>query len=119
MQHSQLPDTLRITTGSGGLHLWCKTSVCIRNTVVLGGFPGIDVRGEGVYVVAPPSLHRSGQRYEVSEEYPIIEAPEPLIALCFHRQTIPEITQEVGQPIPERNQMLAKVAVVDLEYQMG
>lgn len=59
---------------------------------VLGGFPGIDVRGEGVYVVAPPSLHRNGQRYEDSKEYPIIEAPEPLIALCFHRQTIPEIT---------------------------
>ncbi len=107
-----LPDTWRITTGSGGVHLWYKTNIPIRNTVSLGGFPGIDVRGEGGYVVAPPSLHRSGQRYEVAEDYPISEASEPLIELCAHRQIAQGSTLSTEQSILEgqRNQTLTSLA---------
>jgi hypothetical protein len=107
-----LPDTWRITTGSGGVHLWYKSNIPIRNTVSLGGFQGIDVRGEGGYVVAPPSLHRNGRRYEVAEDYPIIEAPEALIALCSCRQVTLQTASTIGETIPEgkRNQTLASFA---------
>lgn len=46
--------------------------------------PGLDLRGDGGYVVAPPSLHASGRRYEwdVSpEEAPFAHAPDWLISL--------------------------------------
>lgn len=58
-----LPATLRATTGGGGLHfvfLWPGRRVPPRSHL-LG--PGVDVRGDGSYIVAAPSLHVSGQRY--------------------------------------------------------
>jgi hypothetical protein len=59
-----LPDTLEAKTGSGGRHIFFKHPgveiPCGAN--VFG--PGIDIRGDGGYVVAPPSKHISGHRYE-------------------------------------------------------
>lgn len=83
-----LPETLQITTGSGGIHFWYKTDKPIRNTARLAGYDGIDIRGIGGYVVAPPSLHRSGLRYEVSPIWDgeIMPAPPALIELCLAKQ---------------------------------
>lgn len=56
--------TATVRTG-GGLHLyyWQPQGIEIRNSASkLGKF--IDVRGEGGYVIAPPSVHISGSRYE-------------------------------------------------------
>lgn len=61
--YGSLPETSRCRTGSGGLHVYFayppEWFVPSRNSLR----PGIDLRGEGGYVVAPPSLHKSGQRY--------------------------------------------------------
>ena len=53
-----------VKTGGGGLHLYFHypEGMTIRNST--GNLaPGIDVRAAGGYVIAPPSLHRSGNRY--------------------------------------------------------
>jgi hypothetical protein len=49
-------------SGGAGRHLYfAHPKVLLRNK---GGLaPGIDLRGDGGYVVAPPSLHASGVRY--------------------------------------------------------
>jgi hypothetical protein len=61
-EHGHLPATLECCTGGGGCHLYfAHPGGLIRNKVGLG--PGIDLRGDGGYVVAPPSLHASGRRY--------------------------------------------------------
>jgi hypothetical protein len=56
--------TVEQITGSGGRHLvfaWDDAAGEIRNrTNVL---PGVDVRGEGGYVIVPPSSHLSGTPY--------------------------------------------------------
>jgi putative DNA primase/helicase len=60
-----LPDTLTVSTGrnDGGRHYWFKyPGASIRNAV--GLLPGVDVRGTGGYVLAPPSRHRSGTSYQ-------------------------------------------------------
>jgi hypothetical protein len=54
---------LRAVTPNFGSHLYFRVpaGVKIRNRV--GVIPGVDVRGEGGYVVAPPSVHPNGERY--------------------------------------------------------
>jgi len=105
-----LPDTLRITTGSGGCHLWYKTPTPLRNTTRLDGLEGLDIRGQGGYVVAPPSMHKTGNPYVVADNYPIPEAPQALIQLCL--QKVPESVASDGEPITEgqRNQSLTSLA---------
>jgi len=53
-----------VKTGGGGLHLYFHypEGMTIRNSTGKLA-PGIDVRADGGYVIAPPSLHRSGNRY--------------------------------------------------------
>jgi putative DNA primase/helicase len=64
-RHGPLPATLRSTTGGGGFHLYFRYPADgrIPNSTSRVG-PGLDVRGDGGYVVAPPSLHKSGRRYQ-------------------------------------------------------
>jgi hypothetical protein len=63
VEHGKLPLTLRFRTGSGGLHLvYRDESYAIPGRI--GLLPGIDIRGQGGQIVAPPSLHQSGRRYE-------------------------------------------------------
>lgn len=51
--------TLTVRTGGSGLHLYLKGDLPARN----GFRPGLDLKAEGGYVVAPPSVHASGRRY--------------------------------------------------------
>ena len=51
-----------VTTGGGGRHYYFASSGHLKNRV--GILPGIDFRGENGYVLAPPSNHISGSRYE-------------------------------------------------------
>jgi putative DNA primase/helicase len=55
-------DTPRVRTGSGGLHVYLAYPTdgsSIRNSEGLLG-PGIDVRGDGGYVLCPPSRTNKG-----------------------------------------------------------
>jgi Bifunctional DNA primase/polymerase, N-terminal/Primase C terminal 1 (PriCT-1) len=58
----ELPRTVEVVTGSGGLHVYLSVDREVRNTAGQLG-PKLDTRGDGGYVVAPPSLHASGGRY--------------------------------------------------------
>jgi hypothetical protein len=60
-RHGQLPETPRVLTGGGGMHLFFAVDQAIGNRTGLA--PGIDLRGDGGFVVAPPSMHQSGRRY--------------------------------------------------------
>lgn len=109
-----LPATLRILTGSSGAHLWYKykSEVPIRNTAALAGLPGIDVRGTGGYVIAPPSIHRCGNPYSITEDCEIAQAPQALIDLCTTKKNKNFETQAAGSElIPEgqRNQTLTSM----------
>lgn len=64
--NGELPDTWQSITGRGGYHIFFKDSAVNQNRV--GLYEGIDIRGEGGYIVAPPSLHPNGRRYEWEQE---------------------------------------------------
>jgi hypothetical protein len=61
VQHGMLPPTWESTTGNGR-HLWFKYIAPIPSSTGRIG-PGLDVRADGGYVVAPPSIHPSGRVY--------------------------------------------------------
>jgi len=80
-----LPDAPRVLTGGGGLHAYFQhpgryvPSRC-------GIAPGVDVKADGGYVLAPPSTHRSGTRYawEVAahlDDVPLAPVPAWLLRL--------------------------------------
>jgi hypothetical protein len=85
-QHGPLPETLMARSPSGSIHyywLWPTDDggFEIKNTAGKIA-PGIDTRGEGGMVVAPPSL-RKGERYVwVNWGTPIARAPDWLVALA-------------------------------------
>jgi hypothetical protein len=55
-----------VRTGRGWHYYFRYPSdgIVIKNTVRLLGIDGVDLRGEGGYVVAPPSVHATGALYE-------------------------------------------------------
>jgi P4 family phage/plasmid primase-like protien len=58
-----LPLGLRQATGSDGLHIWLRVAAGAQ---IPGGnrvLPGIDIKGDGGYVVVAPSMHLKGKRY--------------------------------------------------------
>lgn len=64
-RHGQLPETVTVTTPGGGLHLYFKTPAnhdAATNRSTLGA--GIDIRGAGGFVVAPPTIHPNGRPYQ-------------------------------------------------------
>src|SRR5262249_9613727 len=52
-------------------------------------FPGVDVKADGGYVVAPPSLHQSGRRYVVTVDRPLAELPQTWLDALLATQAPP------------------------------
>jgi len=61
-KYGKLPNTVEQITGGGGRQIFFKAIGNLPNAVRFA--PGLDIRTDGGLVVAPPSLHTSGQRYE-------------------------------------------------------
>jgi len=63
-KHGPLPRTVQERSGGGGRHFFFKNppSIDIRPKVRL--LPGLDVRGNGSYIVVAPSKHISGGTYK-------------------------------------------------------
>lgn len=60
-----LPVTPMVKTGKEyGYHLYCRFNEILRNFQARADLPSIDLRSEGGYVVAPPSIHPNGKQYE-------------------------------------------------------
>lgn len=103
--HGMIPDTLQVTTGGGGSHLFFNyPDVKLRGK--LGD--GIDVKSDGGYVVAPPSVHpESKQRYAWRNDYAIADMPAWMLKLL----TAPPTTRDVIGEIQtgERNNTLFQI----------
>ena len=61
-RHGAIVETIEAHTGGGGRHLYfAHPGDILHNRVGLAS--GVDLRGDGGYVVAPPSVHASGEPY--------------------------------------------------------
>ncbi len=61
LSHGTFPLTWMAHTGSGGAHIFFRDTEKHGNRA--GIIPAVDFRGDGGYIVAPPSMHPNGTRY--------------------------------------------------------
>jgi KaiC/GvpD/RAD55 family RecA-like ATPase len=125
-EHGALPKTLCVKTGRtgadgkrNGFHYYFRApgGAEIRNSAgVLG--KGLDIRADGGYVVAPPSLHLSGLLYEwlapepPLADPPLADAPSWMLAKLAEVKPALEVSRGQGETIAEggRNAALASLA---------
>ena len=83
-------ELLEVRTGSGGTHLYfeCRSPTPSRANIL----PGIDVKADGDYVVAPPSLDVGGSRYQFASNSDLVLPPLPaaLRDLIFKASSRPQ-----------------------------
>jgi hypothetical protein len=82
-KHGALPPTLMAESPSGSMHFyfrWPTDGREIRNSTS-GIAPGIDVRGEGGMVIAPPSIRADGV-YKWVNDLPVADAPAWLVEMA-------------------------------------
>lgn len=94
-EHGKLPETVSVITGSGGKHLLYRVNRSFKkfeNPQI-----GVDIRAEGSYVVAPPSIHPNGEAYEWSvspDDMDVAEANE--LVYQFIEYAMPVKTSDGG-----------------------
>jgi hypothetical protein len=114
-QHGVLPETLTVRTGHGGRHLYFMhpgADVRIKSSVALLGLPGLDVRGHGGYVVAPPSILENDHRYKWIISMQPAPLPAWLLALTEQRISLTPPPLQINRCLYEgaRNATLASIA---------
>ncbi|RKG62468.1 DUF927 domain-containing protein [Corallococcus sp. AB011P] len=95
-ERGELPDTVTARTSGGGCHVYFRHAGMVSKAGSLA--PGIDTRGNGGYVIAPPSLHRTGERYAWLEgaspsEVPPAEAPQWVRNAAQAKRTRPTLAK--------------------------
>ena len=113
LEHGKIGDTLTVRTGNG-FHYYFKVKddVEVPNSAGLVG-PGIDVRGEGGYVVAPPSSHANGKSYSfvASASQDIAWMPEWLLEAATSKRRKEQRSRSLVKAISGgRNDHLTSIA---------
>jgi hypothetical protein len=111
-QHAPLPPTRRARTGRGQ-HLYFHADGhrigCSAGTLA----PGIDVRGHGGFIVAPPSRHANGHHYTWTTQHPVAPLPQWLATILCAPTQRPErspLPAVVAGGMSERAQRYLQVA---------
>lgn len=110
VRYGSLPKTREVKTGRGR-QLWFRhPGVSIRcNAGALG--QGLDIRGDGGYIIAPPSLHPNGQQYRFLNDCRFAEVPERFIMLLTQAKIEADSNHDLGNKIPtgQRNAKLTSI----------
>lgn len=112
IEHSgyEIPETLTVITGRDGGRQYYFRGPHVRNFA--GRLDCVDLRGDGGYVVAPPSVHPNGKVYEFADpDVPIAALPEWIIALAEMRPNAAHEPDDGGEiPEGQRNDRMFRLA---------
>lgn len=114
--YGKIKPSATVMTGRKGLHYYFKATEEVKCRINL--LPGVDIRGDGGYVVAPPSIHSNGNQYEwvnnlSIDEIGIIPMDNNIRHLLFKDNTQITKTSYVSPdriPAGERNGSIFKFA---------
>lgn len=116
-QFGSFPEDIVARTGGGGYHFYFKhpgEDIVVPNAQRLFGLVGIDVRGDGGYVVAPPSGHQSGNFYEWGNGQSPLDSTLPdcpeFLFLSRDPGTTLRLQFDTTIPDGQRNSTLAAIA---------
>ncbi len=116
-RHGPLPPTPEVLTGGGGRHLYFQHPATKVASSAGAAGPGLDIKADGGYVVAPGSVHQSGKTYRWGvgshpNDVPLAPAPLWLLAACQERRSSVAATDTATGLIPEghRHETLVKMA---------
>jgi hypothetical protein len=109
-----LPQTATVATDGGGKHLYFKMPAAdIRNSAGKLG-PGLDIRANGGYVVAPPSKHVSGGEYKwlIDPRAGLADLPQFILDKLTGKPAQGKVSPPVGGIIPkgQRDNTLTSLA---------
>jgi len=112
-EYGQLPVTVESKTGDGTHFAFQHPGVKIRNRTNFR--PGIDVRGDGGYIVAPPSMHINGRRYawvsgQAPGEVDLAPLPEWLLELLVSPVSVGETERTTATAADENTALLDAAA---------
>lgn len=112
-----LPDSWMSITGRGGYHLIYKSTFPVPSKI--GWIEDVDIRSDGGYIVAPPSIHPNGNKYEWEQdpsEYDLITTDDMDVEFIMNSVLASNKTNteplKVPEEIPEghRDEMMFKLA---------
>jgi hypothetical protein len=103
--YDSLPSTLTAQSGGGGQHLYFRhPGPRLPNSTQVGGYAGLDVRGDGGYIVAPPSRHRSGTPYRwASPSAPLALLPDWFGDLLLPKPPASRTAHPLVPPLPPQD----------------
>jgi Bifunctional DNA primase/polymerase, N-terminal/Primase C terminal 1 (PriCT-1) len=111
-EQGPLPHTWRFMTGGGGEHiLFRHPGAPVSNSAGKIG-PGIDVRADGGYIVAPPSQHISGRPYAISVDHHPDDVQLANLPAWLLRRLLPESAATKPAPEPARDWRSTVSAVI-------
>ena len=110
-KYSPLPVTLTARTGRGRHLYFAANSAKVRNSAGKLG-PLLDVRGDGGYVILPPSIHENGSKYDWITRMKSAPLPAWLAALLAEPTRPQRDSTNTDQRIckGQRNSRLASLA---------
>ena len=110
-----MPDTVAAVTANGE-HYYFKMPDCDLRNSVRKIADGVDIRANGGYVLAPPSIHPSGRRYtwDVDSARTFADAPDWLLDRLTdkpRRTSVADVSKLMGDAAEgQRNDRIARLA---------
>jgi hypothetical protein len=96
LDRTLMTPTATVATGGGGWHLYYRHPG-VPTVGELPGHPGVDIKGDGGYVAAPPSVHpRTRQAYQWAGQWAVAEMP-PALRTAVTRPAAP-VPPPPGKP---------------------
>lgn len=109
-----LPATWSVRTGGGGRHFHFELPEGIA--VPCGSIAaGLDIKADGGYIIMPPSLHKSGNRYELDKSaVPPVPCPDWLLKLALKPTVNGKANdgQPTGGTVPEGKRRIVLSSIV-------
>jgi hypothetical protein len=113
VNYGKLPATVTVETGGGGLHHYYRYPAAAKIGSCNAWLKGVDVKADGGYVIAPPSVHASGGKYRWAaghspDEIELAEIPAWLLAELPRKDVAPQLSPRVDGSATGRQSLLQR-----------